>query len=63
MSPVVEYQEQSYNNKVWVLLSPPGVFSCIETGQVFVLLEDIHLFIGPKKKKKVKNMKKETPLH
>lgn len=54
MSPVVEYQEQSYNNKVWVLLSPPGVFSCIETGQVFVLLEDIHLFIGPKKKKRLK---------
>lgn len=29
------------------LLSPPGVFGCVETGQVFVLFEDIHLLENP----------------
>lgn len=35
-----------------VLLSPPGVFGGIETGQVFVLFDDIHLFTGPTKQRK-----------
>lgn len=35
--------------KLWVLLSPPGVFGGVETGQVFVVFEDIHLFKGPEK--------------
>lgn len=39
-------------DKLWVLLSPPGVFGGVETGQVFVLFDDIHLFTGPTKKKK-----------
>lgn len=33
-----------------VLLSPPGVFGRVETGQVFVLFDDIHLFTGPEQK-------------
>lgn len=40
------------NNKLWVLLSPPGVFGGVETGQVFVVFDDIHLFTGPTKQKK-----------
>lgn len=39
-------------NKLWVLLSPPGVFGGVETGQVFVVFDDIHLFTGPTKQKK-----------
>lgn len=39
-------------DKLRVLLSPPGVFGGVETGQVFVLFDDIHLFTGPTKKKK-----------
>lgn len=34
-------------NKLWVLLSPPGVFGGVETGQVFVFFDDIHLSTGP----------------
>lgn len=29
------------------LLSSPGVFSCVETGQVFILFEDVHLPARP----------------
>lgn len=33
-----------------VLLSPPGVFGRVVTGQVFVLFDNIHLFTGPEQK-------------
>ena len=36
------------NDKLWILLSPPGVFGGVETGQVFVFFDDIHLFTGPR---------------
>lgn len=31
----------------WLLLSPPGVFGGVETGQVFVVFDDIHLLARP----------------
>lgn len=37
----------SCSNNLQVLLSPPGVFGRIETGQVFVLFDNVHLFTGP----------------
>lgn len=41
----------SCNDKLQVLLSPPRVFGRVETGQVFVLFDNVHLFIGPKEEK------------
>lgn len=38
--------------QLWVLLSPPGVFGGVETGQVFVFFDNVHLFTGPTTKKK-----------
>lgn len=32
------------------LLPPPGVFGRVETGQVFVVFEDVHLQAGPVKR-------------
>lgn len=31
----------------WLLLSPPGVFGGVETGQVSVVFDDIHLLARP----------------
>lgn len=43
---------------MWVLLPPPGVFGRVETGQVFVLFDNIHLFTGPEQKENNKNQLK-----
>lgn len=48
--------KRSAKKRMEVLLSPPGVFGGIETGQVFVLFDDIHLFRGPTRtEEKLKN--------
>lgn len=36
----------------WFLLSPPGVLGGVETGQVSVLFDDVHLFRRPKQTQK-----------
>lgn len=38
---------ENQNKSQLVLLSPPGVFGGVETGQVSVLFDDIHLFRRP----------------
>lgn len=52
MSQAHEILSVGLQNKLCVLLSPPGVFGGVETGQVFVFFDDIHLFTGPTKQKK-----------
>lgn len=48
---ICESKKQQNKTKVAFLLSPPGVFGSIETGQVSVFFDDIHLFTGPKTQK------------
>lgn len=61
MPPALKSYQWSDKKKLWVLLSPPGVFGGIETGQVFVLFDDIHLFRGPTKQRKSYERYKVSP--
>lgn len=57
--------KQILNKSQLVLLSPPGVFGGVETGQVSVLFDDIHLFRRPTKmgkgQKTIINFVSENP--